>query len=414
MNKKVLVLVLFVTLSVISLTQTYTFLFRDAQLHYVTTDQTTFQVPEGFEVLWVTGVNSWSLEKTYQQFSFKIVSLEDFKNKTIQQIDENIFKIDGTNDILFYNSQINHWCTTNEKNKDKIKASVKIVLEKTKNKTATIALQAPGTWKIVYEMKKDGTFKKNIEINGKAVGTTNLYLVNEYLNLSPRDYVETTKALSTLRLGQGTDFQTIAQEAILTQTYTIFLGNIKFVSDIMNFSISENKVLSYEDRNVITFNLYTNIQDFTKTRLVRYFENTKHNGLGIDLPYGEVWIYEQYDDKNFPIKKTNIYDTPIDDIVKIDLGESWDVQYKFEKLSDVEVKTADTRIIDFLITIKNFSDKIKVVQISAAAPNLEIDQMKIDGGYRGVKDNSQKGKIDLSFELTDQVIIRMTVKTTSN
>ncbi|HOB16835.1 MAG TPA: hypothetical protein PK894_05830 [Defluviitoga sp.] len=414
MNKKVLVLVLFVTLSVISLTQTYTFLFRDAQLHYVTTDQTTFQVPEGFEVLWVTGVNSWSLEKTYQQFSFKIVSLEDFKNKTIQQIDENIFKIDGTNDILFYNSQINHWCTTNEKNKDKIKASVKIVLEKTKNKTATIALQAPGTWKIVYEMKKDGTFKKNIEINGKAVGTTNLYLVNEYLNLSPRDYVETTKALSTLRLGQGTDFQTIAQEAILTQTYTISLGNIKFVSDIMNFSISENKVLSYEDRNVITFNLYTNIQDFTKTRLVRYFENTKHNGLGIDLPYGEVWIYEQYDDKNFPIKKTNIYDTPIDDIVKIDLGESWDVQYKFEKLSDVEVKTADTRIIDFLITIKNFSDKIKVVQISAAAPNLEIDQMKIDGGYRGVKDNSQKGKIDLSFELTDQVIIRMTVKTTSN
>ena len=303
MNKKVLVLVLFVTLSVISLTQTYTFLFRDAQLHYVTTDQTTFQVPEGFEVLWVTGVNSWSLEKTYQQFSFKIVSLEDFKNKTIQQIDENIFKIDGTNDILFYNSQINHWCTTNEKNKDKIKASVKIVLEKTKNKTATIALQAPGTWKIVYEMKKDGTFKKNIEINGKAVGTTNLYLVNEYLNLSPRDYVETTKALSTLRLGQGTDFQTIAQEAILTQTYTIFLGNIKFVSDIMNFSISENKVLSYEDRNVITFNLYTNIQDFTKTRLVRYFENTKHNGLGIDLPYGEVWIYEQYDDKNFPIKR---------------------------------------------------------------------------------------------------------------
>ena len=55
-----------------------------------------------------------------------------------------------------------------------------------------------------------------------------------------------------------------------------------------------------------------------------------------------------------------------------------------------------------------------MVQISAAAPNLEIDQMKIDGGYRGVKDNSQKGKIDLSFELTDQVIIRMTVKTTSN
>lgn len=414
MNKKILVSMIFVVLGVITFTQTYTFLFRDAQLHYVTTDQTTFQVPDGFEVLWVTGVNSWRLEKNYQQFSFKVVSLEDYKNKTIQQIDENIFKIEGTNDILFYNSQINHWCITNEKNIDKINASVKVVLEKSKNgKTSLIALKTSGTWKMVYEMKKDGTFKKNIEIEGKAVGTTNLYLVNEYLNLSSQDYVGNTKALSSLRSEQGADFQSVVQEAILTQTYTINLGSVKFVSDTMNFSISENRVLSYEDRNVITFNLYTNIQDFTKTRLVRYIENTTYNGLGIDLPYGEVWIYEQYNDKNFPTKKSNIFDTPIGDMVKIDLGESWDVQYKIEKLSDVEVKTSDSRIIDFLITIKNFSDKIRVVQISATSPNLEIDQMTMDGGYRGLKDYSQKGKIDMSFEITDEVKIRMTVKTSS-
>ncbi len=177
------------------------------------------------------------------------------------------------------------------------------------------------------------------------MGTTNLYLVNEYLNLSTRDYVGNTKALA-LGSDRATDFQSVVEEAILTQTYTINLGSIKFVSDTMNFSISENRVLSYEDRNVITFNLYTNLQDFTKTRLVRYIENTTYNGLGIDLPYGEVWIYEQYNDKNFQ-QKSNIFDTPVGDMVKIDLGESWDVQYKIEKLSDVEVKTSDSRMIDF-------------------------------------------------------------------
>lgn len=415
MNKKILISMIFVVLGIITFTQTYTFLFRDAQLYYVPTDQTTFQVPSGFEVLWVSGANTWRLEKNYQQFSFKIVSLEDYKNKPIQQIDENIFKIDGTNDILFYNSQINHWCITNEKNRDKITAAtVKVVLEKPKNsKTSIIALKTSGTWKTVYEMKKDGTFKKNVEIEGKAVGTTNLYLVNEYLNLSTRDYVGNTKALA-LGSDRATDFQSVVEEAILTQTYTINLGSIKFVSDTMNFSISENRVLSYEDRNVITFNLYTNLQDFTKTRLVRYIENTTYNGLGIDLPYGEVWIYEQYNDKNFPTKKSNIFDTPVGDMVKIDLGESWDVQYKIEKLSDVEVKTSDSRMIDFLITIKNFSDKIRVVQISATSPNIEIDQMTMDGGYRGLKDYSQTGKIDMSFEITDEVKIRMTVKTTLN
>ncbi len=415
MNKKILISMIFVVLGIITFTQTYTFLFRDAQLYYVPTDQTTFQVPDGFEVLWVSGANSWRLEKNYQQFSFKIVSLEEYKNKPIQQIDENIFKIDGTNDILFYNTQVNHWCITNEKNKDKITAAtVKVVLEKPKNnKTSIIALKTSGTWKTVYEMKKDGTFKKNVEIEGKAVGTTNLYLVNEYLNLSTHDYVGNTKALA-LGADRATDFQSVVEEAILTQTYTINLGSIKFVSDTMNFSISENRVLSYEDRNVITFNLYTNLQDFTKTRLVRYIENTTYNGLGIDLPYGEIWIYEQYNDKNFPTKKSNIFDTPVGDMVKIDLGESWDVRYKIEKLSDVEVKTSDSRIIDFLITIKNFSDKIRVVQISATSPNIEIDQMTMDGGYRGLKDYSQKGNIDMSFEITDEVKIRMTVKTTLN
>jgi hypothetical protein len=39
--------------------------------------------------------------------------------------------------------------------------------------------------------------------------------------------------------------------------------------------------------------------------------------------------------------------------------------------------------------------------------------MTMDGGYRGLKDYSQKGKIDMSFEITDEVKIRMTLKTSS-
>ncbi len=63
MNKKILISMIFVVLGIITFTQTYTFLFRDAQLYYVPTDQTTFQVPSGFEVLWVSGANTWRLEK---------------------------------------------------------------------------------------------------------------------------------------------------------------------------------------------------------------------------------------------------------------------------------------------------------------------------------------------------------------
>jgi len=400
---------LIVFLSITILSENYTFIFKDVQLFYTVSNETSLLVPDGFDVLWVSGVDSWELKKVYQHFPFKITSLEDYTQKSIEAIDEDVYKIVGTNEILFFNPQLNRWCVTDEVNKDKIQPTTQILLKNPKN--AVIALRGEGSWEVIYEMKSDGTFNKNVQFNGVPVGQTNLYLVNEYLNLSPRDYIESTKLLSSTRMAGEDDFGMVAQEAILSQTYTMNLGKINFQNTLMNIRISQNDILSYEDRNVINFSLYSNIPNYTKTQIIRHIENTKYNGLGIELPSGEVWIHEEFDNESFPIKLAYINDTPVGDTLKINLGESWDVQYKIEKLSDVEVKSANSRIVDFLISVKNFSKDRQIVNLSMSTPNIEIDEMQIEGNYQNLKNNSEKGKIDIVFDIIDEVRIRMTIKT---
>ncbi|PNR97367.1 hypothetical protein X928_10150 [Petrotoga miotherma DSM 10691] len=409
MKKMYVFFMLIVFLSITVLSENYTFIFKDVQLFYTVSNETSFLVPEGFDVLWISGVDSWELKKVYQHFPFKITSLEDYTQKSIEAIDEDIYKIVGTNEILFFNPQLNRWCVTDEKNKDKIQPPTQILLKNPKN--AVIALKGEGSWEIIYEMKNDGTFSKNVQINGVPVGQTNLYLVNEYLNLSPRDYLESTKLLSNTRMASEDDFEIVAQEAILSQTYTMNLGRVNFQNSLMNVRISQNDILSYEDRNVINFSLYTNITNYTKTEIIRHVENTKYNGLGIELPSGKVWIHEEFDSESFPIKLAYINDTPVGDTFKINLGESWDVQYKIEKLSDVEVKSANSRIVNLLISVKNFSKDKQIVNLSMSTPNIEIDEMQIEGNYQNLKNNSEKGKIDIVFDIIDEVRIRMTIKT---
>ncbi|MDN5346239.1 MAG: hypothetical protein PWQ73_752 [Petrotoga sp.] len=409
MKKMYVFFMLIVFLSITVLSENYTFIFKDVQLFYTVSNETSFLVPDGFDVLWVSGVDSWELKKVHQNFPFKIISLEDYTQKSIEAIDEDVYKIVGTNEILFFNPQLNRWCVTDEVNKDKIQPTTQILLKNPKN--AVIALRGEGSWEVIYEMKSDGTFNKNVQINGVPVGQTNLYLVNEYLNLSPRDYIESTKLLSSTRIESENDFDIVAQEAILSQTYTMNLGRVNFQNSLMNFRISQNDILSYEDRNVINFSLYSNIPNFTKTQIIRYIENTRYNGLGIELPSGEVWIHEEFDSESFPIKLAYIEDTPVGDTLKINLGESWDVQYKIEKLSDVEVKSANSRIVDFLIAVENFSKDKQIVNLSMSEPNVEIDEMQIEGNYQNLKNNSEKGKIDIVFDIIDEVRIRMTIKT---
>jgi len=409
MKKMYVFFMLIVCLSIMVLSENYTFFFKDAQLFYMVSNETSFFVPDGFDVLFVNGVDSWELKKVYQPFPFKIVSLDKYAQTTIEAIDEGIYKIVGTNEILFYDSQLKQWCITDEENKGKIKPTTQILLKNPRN--SVIALRADGSWKVIYEMKNDGTFNKNVQISGIPVGPTNLYLVNESLNLSPRDYIESTKLLSTTRMNGGNDFGMVLSEAILSQTYTMNLGKINFQNSLMNVTISQNDILSYEDRNVINFSLYSNIPNYKNTQIIRHVENTKYNGLGIELPSGEVWIHEEFDRESFPIKLAYINDTPVGDMLKINLGESWDIQYKIEKLSDVEVKSANSRIVDFLITVQNFSKDKQIVNLSMSAPNIEIDKMQIEGNYQSLKNNSEKGKIDIIFDIIDEVRIRITIKT---
>jgi len=409
MKKVYVFFMLIVFLCITVLSENYTFVFKDVQLFYTVSNETSFLVPDGFDVLCISGVDSWELQKVYQNFPFKIVSLDDFTQKSIEAIDEGVYKIIGTKEILFYNPQLSQWCVTDEKNKDKIQPSTQILLRNPKN--SVIALRARGSWEVIYEMKSDGTFNKNVQIKGIPVGPTNLYLVNEYLNLSPVDYVESTKLLSYTRVASMDDFGIVAKEAIVSQTYTMNLGKINFQNTLMNVRISQNDILSYEDRNVINFSLYSNIPNYTKTQIIRHIENTKYNGLGIELPSGEVWIHEEFDSESFPIKLAYIEDTPVDDSLKINLGESWDVQYKIEKMSDVEVKSQNSRIVDFLITVQNYSKDRQIVNLSMSSPNIEIDKMQIEGNYQNFKNNSEKGKIDIIFDIIDEVRIRITIKT---
>ncbi|MDY6895793.1 MAG: hypothetical protein SVO01_10320, partial [Thermotogota bacterium] len=107
MKKIYIFFMLIVFLSITVLSENYTFFFKDVQLFYTVSNETSFLVPDGFDVLWVSGVDSWELKRVYQHFPFNIASLEDYTQKSIEAIDEDVYKIVGTNEILFFNPQLN-------------------------------------------------------------------------------------------------------------------------------------------------------------------------------------------------------------------------------------------------------------------------------------------------------------------
>jgi len=117
----------------------------------------------------------------------------------------------------------------------------------------------------------------------------------------------------------------------------------------------------------------------TKVRVMREFENSKENGLGIPLPKGRVRFYRRDDDGQLEFTGENTIDhTPRDEKVRVYAGNAFDL---VGERRQVNFKTDDVRHMadeSFEIQVRNRKEKetveIRVVEHLYRKGNWEITE----------------------------------------
>lgn len=369
----------------------HTFIFKDGVLNYINSSDRVFEIPEGFDVQWVIGADNWSLKEQTEQFSFRIVSLEDYGNYDLIELKNGIFLIEELNSILFYNRQLSKYCITSKDNLNKITPSR--VLEVTSRRDYYVGLISRGNWEIIYEMLENGTFIQKLQIQSPEIGKSNVYVINKNIRDSSTE-IDMTKSYVTRSFGAG-EFES----EIVSDTFVLKLGEVLLDGKVMNFTLDSFRILAFEDRYTISTNFFIDSIKNRNAEIIRVFDNTTYNNAGANLPAGRVLIYENFDNRDFVVKTGNIGNTAINETAKIHLGTSWAVKYDITKISDRTVRDQNTRIIQYDIDIRNFSDENKKLTFSMVTSGIELQNYNFDNSFYNIKNNSSQGNISFDFEL---------------
>jgi len=407
--RKILFIIMFIFVSVFIMSSNYTFIFKDAILHYVQHDEKIFEIPDRYNVQWVIGADDWSIKENQETFSFKIIKLDDYSHYELKQIENNVLLVEELNSILFYNSKINQWCITDKSNL--IKLSSKRILEVNSKKNYFVGLIGYGQWEIFYEMKNDGTFIQKIQIDGEPVGLTNAYVINRNISDSRQDLYQTRMLME--KSVSDSNFASYESE-IISDTYILKLGEIDFNGKTINFTLENFRIRSFEDRYTIKPNVYIDSSKAQNVEIIRSFENSPFNGVGEPFPSGKVLIHENFNGNSFVIKQGRIDNTPVNEYAKISLGESWDVKYDFLKISDRTVRDHNTRVIQFQINVINSSSETKKMNLNISQSGLEIQNFMFDNKFKSIQNNSKLGILNFDFEInpnsTGEISITISIK----
>ncbi|BBE31972.1 hypothetical protein OSSY52_21130 [Tepiditoga spiralis] len=388
MEKGIIFFVLLV--STILLSKNYTFFFKDCVINYIEFSGNEFEIPSDQEIFWISNVQNWQIKNKNNDysFSFKIINLDDYKDYYMEKIEDNIFSLKSTQIIIFYNNQLNRWCETNKSNLKYLSKKESIVFDK--DIKGWIGLKSKGTWDFIYEMYNDGTFNKNIELNGSILGESNVYLINQKLNTSINSSERLMRSLNSV-------------PKIYQDVFTLNIGMLNTKNKINYINLKSYDILSFSDDYIINLN---NVQ--TSAEIIRTIENTDYNGMGIDIVNGKILIHEIFDDKSFAIKKVLINNFSNGENIKIDLGKSWNIKYKLNKTKDTFISSSRTRFIEYTLIINNYSNEEKKISIEMKQPGLEL--INYDNNY--FKNNSSIGSIELKgkMKMNSQQKIKLSIK----
>lgn len=384
--KKILFLMLFI-ISILSFSNPLSLIFKDAIVNFEEMKPGQHKLSEDENVLWVEGSKSWNIKENKYNFSFNIIDLNEFTDE-IKEIEDNIYEVKDSNKILFYNSSFGKWAITDKKNISFITNSKYLTVDSDEN--VLVATYKNASWNVVYELYPDGRFTKNVEIlNVDDLKNSKVYLINDYLQENIQNFSLMTRNIATE--SKSYDFQ----ENIVQNIYTLDLGILDINSEKAVINIDSRKIVLFED--YLEIPLSYSVQN-TNPYITRYIENTKENGLGIEIPKGKLWINEEFDDKIVPLNKLEISSHSIGESIILNMGKSWNFNYSNNIISNVKIND-ETIMTQRKIELSNLSNDYKWILISEKTANILLDDFSINGDYDTLIDDSKKGEINLKVKM---------------
>lgn len=166
----------------------------------------------------------------------------------------------------------------------------------------------------------------------------------------------------------------------------------------------------------MTFNTYTQtdpsfgISSEKKVSVFFEFKNSKDNNLGLALPRGKVRVYKQDTDGALEFIGEDALDhTPKDELVRVKLGEAFDVVGERTRTNFLTEKRSMTET--FEIKVRNHKDE--PIQVRVVEPLYRWNQWKVlESSQKFIKRDAQTIEFDVPVAKDGSATVRYTVKYT--
>jgi hypothetical protein len=403
--KKYVIFILICILSLLSFSDDL-FIFRNTGIiskDYPWTDEVKIPLEKNENVVFIENADFYKISlSNLNDINFKIIgNSNDLKNSVgsrITMINSNpiILKdVLNLNYIYFFNSYLNLWCRTESTNLDSL---LNHKLLYAKNVKGEVMLSKPLSWDLFYSLKDNGDLYVTYTINGNIKASYNTILIDETFNLN-----NSNKLNNDLGYTKSMAFESVQYvPQIENDSAIINFGEIKPFNGEFSKVIKLGTIKNYEDINFLNINFYSNSFDNRYLNIIREFENTKENGIGVPLIKGNIYIFTKKENKEFIQKVATLSKANENETAEIFLGQSWNSTAKLKVLNETRTKN----YIDKTFNINVKGNGKTEIEISGQSLNL----LNIKGNY--IKKDVYSDKIIIYIQGTQnlELTIRSNIK----
>ena len=196
----------------------------------------------------------------------------------------------------------------------------------------------------------------------------------------------------------------------LQRKSTIKDNQMKQISLLDAEGVGVKKTYVYESRYQYWFSAMSGPDKGTKVGVFLAMENSKDNKLGMPLPKGVIRVYKKDDDESLQfIGEDAIDHTPEDEIVRVKVGEAFDIVGERVQTSFRVLQSGHLYESSYKVEIRNHKDEDVVVSVVEVIPG---DWEVTTNSHKFEKESSNRVRFDVpvqtkgSTELTYSVRIR--------
>jgi hypothetical protein len=279
-------------------------------------------------------------------------------------------------------------------------------------------------WKANYVMLLSKDEKKVdlsgwVTIDNKSGATfkdASIKLVAGDVHRAPREYEHVDRRREMV-MGVAKKADQFAEEAFfeyhlytLQRKSTIKDNQMKQISLLDAEDAGVEKSYVYESRYPYWFSAMSGPDKGTKVGVFLALDNSKNNNLGMPLPKGVIRVYKKDNDEALQfIGEDAIKHTPTDEIVRVKVGEAFDIVAERVQTSFRVLQSGHLYESSYKVEIRNHKDEDVVVSVMEVIPG---DWEVVSNSHKFEKESSNRVRFDVpvekkgSAELTYSVRIR--------